>query len=269
MSPATTPLAAQDPGAEIRIDPHIAAMFPQPSPSEYDEMQRLLRTEGCRTPVHVWAGCNILLDDPVRLAMCRRLRVPFAVEAHALTDRAAAEAFVAAHLLTQRNLSPEASAYYRGKRYLDEKRRHGGSRPTKGASGQLAHLKTAERLGKEHGVDECTVRRDGKFARAVDTVATNCGPEATQAILAHHGGLRRRTVLRLARLSPEEQQRIIKLVCDLGRLPRGAIPLKRRTMVVPREPRALGRAVVDRLGEVEAGLAMRTIRRILRRRAGN
>ena len=38
-------------------------------------------------------------------------------------------------------------------------------------SGQSVHLKTAETLAKEHGVNEKTIRRDGKRAEAIEKLA--------------------------------------------------------------------------------------------------
>ena len=51
-----------------------------------------------------------------------------------------------------------------GRRYNRKKKAIG--RPKK--SGQIVHLKTAEELAKEHGVNEKTVRRAGKFALEVE-----------------------------------------------------------------------------------------------------
>jgi ATP phosphoribosyltransferase regulatory subunit HisZ len=54
----------------------------------------------------------------------------------------------------------------RGRRYNRAKQTHGGERE---ASGQNAHmLRTAEQLAEQHGVDEKTIRRDGKFAEACE-----------------------------------------------------------------------------------------------------
>ena len=47
------------------------------------------------------------------------------------------------------------------------------------------------RHGKELKVGEKTIRRDGKFAEAVDQIAHNCGPEAKNLILSREVGLTR------------------------------------------------------------------------------
>jgi hypothetical protein len=60
----------------------------------------------------------------------------------------------------------------RGKRYNGEKQAHGGQVPGS-SSGQNVHSleTTAEKLSTEYNVDEKTIRRDGQFAAAVDSLA--------------------------------------------------------------------------------------------------
>jgi hypothetical protein len=109
--------------------------------------------------------------------VCRRYHLPFKVQLLAFPDREAARNFVLTHQLLSRNLSPEGASYLRGMRYLAEKRSHGGARRIQG-SGQDAHLKTAERLALGWCVSEATVRRDGRFARAIEVIGRNCGADA-------------------------------------------------------------------------------------------
>ena len=72
----------------------------------------------------------------------------------------------------------EQRSIMRGRRYNRTKKAHGGERE---ASGQSVHLKTAETLAKEHGVNEKTIRRDGKRAEAIEKLAET-QPEQAQAV---------------------------------------------------------------------------------------
>ncbi len=54
-------------------------------------------------------------------------------------------------LKTSEKLAEEQKAYLRGKRYENEKNKHGGERP----SNQNDHLKTAEKLAEEYNVSKC------------------------------------------------------------------------------------------------------------------
>ena len=78
--------------------------------------------------------------------------------------------------LSRRNLTPEAASYLRGRRYNAEKLEPG--RPEKGD--QSDPVKTSDRLAEEFKVGSATIKRDGKFAEAVDLIAGNCGGDVRQ-----------------------------------------------------------------------------------------
>jgi hypothetical protein len=71
--------------------------------------------------------------------------------------------------LARRNLSVEQKAYLRGKRYQAEKKSEG--RPEKQLGKNCPVDRTSERIAKQLGVSEKTVRNDAEFAEAVDTIA--------------------------------------------------------------------------------------------------
>jgi hypothetical protein len=70
----------------------------------------------------------------------------------------------------------------RGKRYNLEKKAEG--RPKKLAENQPVSGATANRLAKEYKVAPSTIKEDGQFAEAVDTVTEALGPEMQEPILA-------------------------------------------------------------------------------------
>ena len=80
--------------------------------------------------------------------------------------------------LGRRNLTEQEASYYRGKLYESRKLNRGGDR---NSSVQNAHLKTAEQIGKEYGVNESTVRRDAEFSKVVDKITEEVGEEAKRA----------------------------------------------------------------------------------------
>jgi len=70
--------------------------------------------------------------------------------------------------LGRRNLIPEQTKYYLGKKYNLEKRQdlgHGNQKS--GGQNDLPKRKTADRLATQHKVSEKTIKRDGKYAEAV------------------------------------------------------------------------------------------------------
>jgi hypothetical protein len=170
------------------------------------------------------------------------------VKALEFPSREAAEAFIVQNQLGRRNLSPEAASYLRGKRYLAEKQAHGGDRSKDKATDQSDRLETAQRLAEQYKVGEATIRRDGKFAGAVDVIAENCGEKAKHAILARDANVTRRAVVRLARLKPKDEQKAIKELLERGKLPRIADYKKRLTIFLSTEPKAIAEMLFRSLG---------------------
>lgn len=233
---------------DIKIDKEFAALIPQLSKDEYAQLEQAILDEGCRDPLIVWKGKNILLDGHNRLSICREHQLPFKVNTLEFPDREAAEAFILKNQLGRRNLSPEAASFLRGKRYLAEKLSHGGDRTDTRATDQNDRLETAQRLAKEYKVGEATIRRDGKFAQAVESITENCGEKAKQVILSRDISLSRGAVLRLAKLKAKEQQKVIQELLEKGKLPRRATTKKRSTITLPNEPKSLAQKLFENLG---------------------
>jgi len=252
-----------DSGDDIKIDKEFAALIPALSADELAQLERSLLAEGCRDPLLVWKGKNILLDGHNRLSLCRQHNLPFKVEALEFPDREAAEAFIVKNQLGRRNLSPEAASYLRGKRYLAEKQAHGGSRSKAKSTDQFDRLETAQRLAEEYKVGEATIRRDGKFATAVDSIAENCDEKAKQAILARDAGLSRGAVVRLAKLKPKEQQKAVQEFLEKGKLPRRARSRKRSTITLPTEPKSLAEKLFQGLGAKGSSEVLEALARLL------
>jgi hypothetical protein len=243
----------------VKIDREFAAMIPPLSPSELADLHRSLAEEGCRDALIVWKGENLLLDGHNRLRWCREHKKPFSVVERAFADRLAAKACIIREQLGRRNLSPLAVSYLRGKRYLELKKQ--GER-TDLTSGHFDPKKrVSEQLAEEFGVGERTIRRDAKFAEAVDKIVKVCKGESRNLLLARDTGLTRGGVLRLAKQGPEEQKQFLEALKEGKRPRRKAAKGKRRArLTLPAQPKALVRALVQQLGpkelaEVARGLA--------------
>jgi len=153
---------------DFHIDPEFASLVPPPQAEEVRLLEEVLVREGCRDALVVWAGHDILLDGHRRLNICRRHGIPFETTELALPDREAAADWIDRNQLARRNLPPADFQLLLGRRYNRAKKKHGGDRR---ASGQNAHLlRTANRIGSEHGVNERTVRRAGRLASSIEAV---------------------------------------------------------------------------------------------------
>jgi hypothetical protein len=252
---------------DVKIDPELAGLIPPLSPGELAELHRSLAEEGCRDALIVWKGENALLDGHNRLRWCRENKQPFPVVERELPDREAAKAHVIHEQLGRRNLSPGAESYLRGKRYLEVK--HQGARTDLTSGHSDPKKRVSEQLGEEFKVGEKTIRRDGKFAEAVDRVAENCGPEARNLLLARDTGLTRGGVLRLAKLQPEEQRAFLKQMKEAGRPPRKPRKAKKGSRItLPTQPKALVRALVRQLGAKELAEVSRALSAAVGRQGG-
>jgi hypothetical protein len=165
------------------ILPEIQSLIPRLTPEEYDQLQANLLEYGCRDPLVVWQERQVLLDGHNRAQICDTNDVQYLTTEVSLPDLDAAKEWVIANQLGRRNLSPEQMRYYRGEQYNLQKRQ-GARTDLTSDHDDLKSQNTAARLAKEHKVSEPTIKRDGAYATAVETLATLLGPEVRQAILA-------------------------------------------------------------------------------------
>lgn len=154
----------------MKIDPEFANLHRPLTAEERAGLHTDLEAEGILQSLVVWKEEGILLDGHNRLAWAKKKKdfEPPVTEV-SFPDRTAALRWAIRHQLSRRNLTPDETALLRGKDYLLEKLPD--HRPTKG--GKSCHLsgKTDARLAKVHGVSARTIRNDGQFAAAVETIA--------------------------------------------------------------------------------------------------
>lgn len=162
------------------LDDEIQHLLPPLTPEEKQQLRKeLVDSEYCDPLIvlHILdENQRVLGDGYNRYWLCVEEGIQYTTRTIKVETRADAIQWVIDHQLGRRNLTDERKAYYRGKEYLNKKSEHGGDR----ASGQNVHLKTSEIVGEKYGVDEKTVRRDGAFAEAVDTLK----PKARDAVLS-------------------------------------------------------------------------------------
>ena len=191
---------------------------------EAEEGSVVWRCQGCG---HIERRPWTLLDGYTRHPIVTTHNLPFEIaEVKGVQTREEAVTWIINHQLGRRNLTPDQASYLRGKRYNLEK--HQGQRIDR-TSGQnvqkLAATRhqegenpaddrptTAKRLAAEYHVDEKTIRRDGQYTDAVDTIVDTLGPEVRQAVLAGDTKLPKRQIMKSAqtlrrikrRLQPED-----------------------------------------------------------------
>jgi hypothetical protein len=192
------------------IDKEFQALIPDPTIEEFNQLKENLLDWGCLDTIKVWAGHNIIIDGHNRYQLCQELKLEFKTEALEFDSREDVLAWIVENQLGRRNLTPQQLSYLRGLQYRQEKKAHGGDRKTgEKSKGQIDPLiSTSEKLAKKHGVSPKTIKRDAKFAEAVDVVAEAL-PEAKAKILQGASPLSKGDVIAVAEdvtLAPAEQK---------------------------------------------------------------
>lgn len=90
----------------IKIDPEFQKLIPPLAQEELMLLENSILHDGCRDPLVVWQGHNILLDGHNRYRICNRSKTPFATVELAMADREAAKAWIITNQLGRRNLPP-------------------------------------------------------------------------------------------------------------------------------------------------------------------
>lgn len=156
----------------ITIDHVFAGYIPSLSDEELSQLEaNLVESGGARDPLVVWrnGGKDILMDGHNRYEICTRLDLPYEVEPLEFASRDEAADWIDRNQLGRRNLSRQDYKLLLGRRYNRAKKSVGGDGTNQHSEqcGQTARkARTAEKLAKEHGVDEKTVRRAGQFQAA-------------------------------------------------------------------------------------------------------
>ena len=57
----------------IKIDPEFKSLLAPLSPEEYNQLQANIEADGCREPLVIWKGEDILVDGHNRLEICNEL----------------------------------------------------------------------------------------------------------------------------------------------------------------------------------------------------
>ena len=253
----------------FEIDPEFENLLPR-APDEVKKLEERLLGKEPRDPLVVWKGLRKLVDGHARFRFLSLLGRPYPVVEMDFADREAVKAWLCATHYGRRSYSPEMKAYVRGTDYLARKKQHGGAR--KKASGRSVHLKTADAVAAEYGVEGRTVRRDAAFAGALDKIADACGDEVRQRVLSRAATWTRRDVERLAKLDKATVQEIVRAALEKGKRPKIPSPAKdeisaRKSVSMPMgQPAEQVRVLRELLGGKGLARLQRAIGRFLEKR---
>ena len=145
----------------LTTHPDLRSLIPPLTPEELAQLEANLLAEGCRDPLVVWQEEAILLDGHHRLDLCDRHGLSYRIHEMSLPSLEAAKAWMIAHQLGRRNLTPEQMSYFRGEQYNLQKQQ-GKRTGLTSHHGDGRSQKTAQVLAAQHGAlgviaGKCTV----------------------------------------------------------------------------------------------------------------
>ena len=210
---------------EILIDEEFKSLIPVLSPEEKSQLENNLLCEGCRDPLVIWKGYNILLDGHNRYEICVKNGINYELIEIELPSREEAHLWMMRNQLGRRNLQPEALSYFRGKLQAALKQKVGRKKKDKNehqndAQKNLdenehqndAKAKTAAILGNQFKVSQATIERDAKYAKAVDQITELVGSQIRPKILSKTTTkkLTKKKTLELAKSAKSKPEEVIE-----------------------------------------------------------
>ena len=173
---------------EIIIDDEFRNLLPALPKKTFDLLEENLLEHGCLHPLVLWG--NILIDGHNRYEIAMKHSIPFNVVAKEFDSRNDVIIWIITTQVARRNLNAKQLSYYRGLHYKTEKY------SIKNKNGKNQHNvvldqndpkppgeNTAHRLAKFYNVSAPTIKRDEKFADAINAIGEN-SPEAKRNILS-------------------------------------------------------------------------------------
>lgn len=158
---------------EIKIDQEFQALIPPLAAEERQQLEANIVQDGCRDPLVVWNG--ILIDGHNRYEICTRLGIEFDTVEKEFASRDDAMDWIDFNQLGRRNLHPDQMSLLRGRIYNRSKKavtnENGINQYSEVGAQNDPQPKTAVTVAAKHGVSPATIKRDGKFAQAVEAVA--------------------------------------------------------------------------------------------------
>jgi hypothetical protein len=209
---------------KIIIDPEFKSLIPILSPEEKSQLENNLLAEGCRDPLVIWKGYNILLDGHNRYEICLKNGLDYELIEIELPSREDAHLWMMRNQLGRRNLQPEALSYFRGKLHQVSKQKQGrksqdyeknmkkSQNDTFFLETTDANVDTGQSLAKELKVGRATIYRDSQYAKAVDTIARVMGEEIRPKILSKTTGknLTKKKTLELAKTAKHNPDEVVE-----------------------------------------------------------
>jgi hypothetical protein len=245
----------------LKVNPAFQSLIPLQSKGECLALEESIQAEGCRDPLLVWKGHNVVLDGHTRRELCLKHKKQVKVREVELPDEKGAVEYILQVQRQRRNLTREAMSYFRGAEYNAVKQQRGGKRPGKKSKGQSDPLTTtAAHVAEKYGVSEKTVKRDAIFAQVIDRIVADYGdPEIKRKLLGADVRLTQGTARVLIRMPAKERKAAVDQLLKEGELPRA-----KKGTGSSRRPKEVAQSLVARLQKKGEGHARSVLQQMAR-----
>ena len=156
----------------LEIKEEFKKLIPPLTSEEFNQLEQNCLAEGIREAILTWNG--FIIDGHNRYEIAQRWNLDYQTKSKHFKEEEDVIEWMILNQLGRRNITKEQKAYLIGKRYENEKQKHGGARD------QNDPLKTAQRIAKEIGVGEAQVKRNEQFAKGVDKLSEELKQQVLQ-----------------------------------------------------------------------------------------
>ncbi len=159
----------------IVIREEFKNLIPPLARDEFEKLKDNILAEGCRDALIVWKDKEeyVLIDGHNRYQICTENNLEFRIEVKEFEGAEAVNDWMVNNQLGKRNVSEETKSYLRGLQYNREKGKVGGTGANQYSEQKGQSVPTAQRLAEQHKVSEKTIKRDEKFAIAIDKISND------------------------------------------------------------------------------------------------
>jgi len=170
--------------------------------TEFAELKKSIEEEGMRDPIIIWDEKNAIVDGHNRYKVAKLLGIEPKFLRHSYDTIDEVKEWMIRNQLGRRNLTRDRFDYYIGKLYNESKKDR--------AEAAKIGENQAEKIGKQYGVSEKTVRRAGETATGIDKLEQVKGKLAKMQQLSGKGEYTAKELTTVAKTSsPAVAKRVL------------------------------------------------------------
>jgi hypothetical protein len=195
---------------KLTIDQELQVLIPKLADSAYKGLQEEIKDHGCRDPVIVWKGHDIILDGHNRYKICTEFNIHFDIKEYEFANRTDVKIWMITNQNARRNLSTSQTAMQAGKLavlYSEKAKARQGTRTDLGQE-----LDESERGNSNKKAADGMGVSPQSVAYAVKILKKGI-PELIG--LAESGKIAVSSAAKVAGLPPEDQKVVVEKAKDL------------------------------------------------------